>query len=1190
MPIQATHPTAFLLCTGLALYAMDLAQWRGTFVFALYAATLSLTLTTAWCRLIETDDDAGGAAVLLLLLEIFLAALVYILASVWIHAQCVWAQANTRQALLASLHALLPPLSAALATVEGLQPIITIRYGADVAANALPYCFAALLLVGMTTLGSLVVTDDWQKTMASPDASDSNEHKGHGISPTNGSHVKPTFWVNPSVAWGHLALLYTVPLAMHLGTHLRRILSTTWTMDDVHDLVLVSVVPYLLGHYGLPWWHNAVWPHPYAPSMLSLSSPLDWARPFALVVVAALSLQQRYLLRASHALSYYFFDNAAPSWLLSVYWTAALASLLFVAAFWGRKSAVTTTTADGTTHAPQLLLGEYHEDVVQLALSSAGLFLGKSVGLPWNFTPLPVLAFLGLTLWMTTRMLRYLAIILFVVHAAGVVIFTYRFAGMADQRVSLPIGLAVSLPRLGLLVTSTSIVVGLSTGLAVRSSGGWGSRWLKRFDVTGWTWVAYCLALTTLEIGLWKRPLPNRELVGVGVAVQVDSLAEEEPLYEAWWVFGTSVVIAITTAFCRRVKIMASPATAVAVSLAAGKSISIYIDMVEKEGVFKESASASPGYDVWLRAIVTALVCVVLFAPRVFVKPVHLKAHRSSYTLSDETNRTIAICTLLFLPMALLVAVPFVIYPFANALRGDIRGDSFYRVQASWSEMAGASCLLWGLASLAMLNYYLPDGGGQVWKKISALAFLLGLGIVFCAPALGIRLEAASNPYAAISSLGSQLIRKGKGRTGGWGLLLAGLATLLAITGPLELKERRNDAVHKDGMLLFRTMVFSLLFGGGLSWFIVMLCMRDAGFVHLVLTTVCCLTSAFLGTVAAVLGHYLALEEFSEVTQIFSIWLISLPLLAPIAGLPQLFGSSGAHAFGVDGWLSTYLVVGAIAAFSFCIAVRNRSQKNPATRGIANTSCFVAWGCAIVVLYGRYGVAGLDVNYDVTTILGVPASILGSFVLMPILLALEGEIGTSNRTRRVSSSTKSARSFLGINSTKLSTRNVWVVLIVATAAVFCLGTLYAIFLRGAGLGKLFGAGATPNIHEQVFSVFGSSDANEDADHHDLAALAVKVTSHSKALATSAKLAAGGFWTSSSFFWPLWQLFGLIAVLPNLYYLVQEEWLGVRVPSSTVGVSLPLHVFPLLSGIPTLQAASVVSCCGGLVQWLVGRHH
>ena len=49
-------------------------------------------------------------------------------------------------------------------------------------------------------------------------------------------------------------------------------------------------------------------------------------------------------------------------------------------------------------------LWRVHEDVVQVSLAFTDLCVGKAIGIPWNLTPLPILAFLGLSVWMTTRM------------------------------------------------------------------------------------------------------------------------------------------------------------------------------------------------------------------------------------------------------------------------------------------------------------------------------------------------------------------------------------------------------------------------------------------------------------------------------------------------------------------------------------------------------------------------------------------------------------------------------------------------------------------------------------------------------------------------------------------------------------------------------------------------------------------
>jgi hypothetical protein len=83
--------------------------------------------------------------------------------------------------------------------------------------------------------------------------------------------------------------------------------------------------------------------------------------------------------------------------------------------------------------------------------------------------------------------------------------------------------------------------------------------------------------------------------------------------------------------------------------------------------------------------------------------------------------------------------------------------------------------------------------------------------------------------------------------------------------------------------------------------------------------------------------------------------------------------SAHAHPFGIGGWASTYLSVCGMLAGAFTILVRLRKEKNSATRGYGNASCVISWMCAISVIYGRYGVAGVGV-VGTTSIARIPVS------------------------------------------------------------------------------------------------------------------------------------------------------------------------------------------------------------------------
>jgi hypothetical protein len=162
-------------------------------------------------------------------------------------------------------------------------------------------------------------------------------------------------------------------------------------VDEWYDLVLVFSVPYLL-NYGMNL-NNSNSPYGTGPFMnTTLRGRIV---PIVVSTIASLSLQQAYLIPWCQSIAYQFHGHdLPPTWVFSLYLTMATLSTLFCLWISGRKSAQTG----------ELLFGDFHEDAIQITLSLTGLCAGKAIGMPWNLTPLPVLAFLGLSVWITTRM------------------------------------------------------------------------------------------------------------------------------------------------------------------------------------------------------------------------------------------------------------------------------------------------------------------------------------------------------------------------------------------------------------------------------------------------------------------------------------------------------------------------------------------------------------------------------------------------------------------------------------------------------------------------------------------------------------------------------------------------------------------------------------------------------------------
>jgi len=773
-------------------------------------------------------------------------------------------------------------------------------------------------------------------------------------------------------------------------------------------------------------------------------------------------------------------------------------------------------------------------------------------------------------------------------------------------------GLSISLTRFGILITFASIGVGFLAGLAVRSTGGVGAGIVKKFDVAGQVLVVYTIVLALLECTLICMPLPATKLAGI--ELDIAEVEDEQMLYDEYYAYLTSGMIVIIALCMQHNKSISSLSTDIAISSAVAKAATIFVDANDDSTVVDDGPDST---SIFFRYLSATLLIVVMFIPRAVLKPVHVKSRYNRIqpavgggmveSLPRTARPMILLYCFIMLPACLLVSVPSVILPFINAC-GSFYGVTYYEVSPPLSIVLGYVLSFWGVASLSMLNHYLPDAGGELFKKFSALTFLVAIGLIFAAPALPDWLvdviammsagespttllqKSFDNPYATLSSIGVELIRGKKSRSGGWGLLTAIFATLLAVTGPLELRERKHSTGKKDTFMLFRLMTFSLMFGGGVACFIVMQSMSEEKFPVLVLTALACMAVSFFGTVASVLGHFLELESFGEAMQVTYVWMASFPIFLGISSIPQFILTGKIHPFGAGGWASTYLAVYGLSGLAFAVGLRSRKTKSKETRSTGNLACVASFVCAITVLYGRFGVAGLDADFEVSTVFGIPTSILGTFLAAPILLALEGESsmdGRGNRLKRPGANQKSRYSlFSFMNIKNLNSTTKFVPPLMGSVVVFLYASLYVILVRGSGI--LFFEKIAVDHQDLYKSATAVSEDGKSLE--DLATLYQQAMVHNRAMYASAQLAGAGFWTSPSIFGPLLHLGGVAACLPSLYLLTRYLWFGGgasthSVSAAHVTMALPLNSIPifLCRGIPSLQAAAWVALVGGLLQ-------
>ncbi|KAL9182149.1 hypothetical protein ACHAXT_012801 [Thalassiosira profunda] len=1073
------------------------------------------------------------------------------------------------------LHSTLPPVSASIFAyglfAASSMGTYGLSLGVDNMATLAPHLFAFHLTLGILLVGAA-------PSMLKPGSSELEDAKGDGKGKEKASKSHRCA-IHPREGRRLSYLLVFVPALVHFVTFRQRITYSYASWDDLFDLVLIATLPYTL-HYLLAsngvfdeWWRRSL------PWVLQVGTSPGEERtlrgasvPMAVSLLAAMAFQHRYLVPLCARLSYIINGHDG---VISASWATSFLTLGTVLAyitvwFFGRKDA----------NGNDFLLGEYHEDAFQGLLALSSISYGMSCSPKWTFLPVPMLFAESIALWVITKQLRYAFLMAFVCFTVLTILVSYRLTFLSEAVEIFP-GRTIVLKRFAEVALYSSLWLMVLVGLVCRAPGGYGARKMRKYDVTGICLTAYGIMLVVMEFALLREPMPlySRDNFEVGrVAVYSPGIA-----------YFTGFLTIVLTWHMKAQKRIQAFSVVASTSIGVGKMLAVLLESSSSGG-----AGSSTLKMLYLRWAVASLLLVTMCTPRL-LQPIHVKmtsfhskkrldpsAKPSSgmERLPKNASWTVLLYCCLLLPAAIVASVRLVMEPLIGLLTGQTGGGAAPKL----SEIIGYSASLWGVSVLSMINHFLPDGGAEVWRRVSALTFVTGLFVSFAAPAFPG--DAASSTWddgnMLFQSL-SSLDAENDVATGGWGLVSAFLAILLAMSGPLELREIRDASGRRDARQLLRLMIFGMMFGCGLSWFITMQSMSKDIFIPIFVTTFACMAMSTLGTVAAVMGYFLDSNEFVEAEQIANVWtIVAFPVFFVISSISL---SAHCQPFGIGGWASTYLSVCGLLSGAFCVMVRLREEKTSTTRGYGNMSCVISWLCTVVVVYGRYGVAGVGV-VGTTSVAGIPASVLGTILCSPILCLLEGEGGSggsSGRKKYQASSTRSKKKGLVLPS--LGRRNWFAPLLAGTVGVFLAASVYAIFLRGCGLSKfsfLFGAGGGIRSQEDVFSRptgVGKLD--------DVAKMARKSVVHTRTMVAAAKLSGSGIWTSSNLLGPLLHLLALVATLPSLRFLVGHSWSGSAPSAAKVRLALPLNLLALFfgRGIPGLLAAAAIGLVGGALQSL-----
>ena len=552
---------------------------------------------------------------------------------------------------------------------------------------------------------------------------------------------------------------------------------------------------------------------------------------------------------------------------------------------------------------------------------------GLSCGPKWTFLPVPMLLAESLALWVLTKQLRYAILTSFVYFTVASILVAYRLTFLNESVEILP-GIAIIMKKFANLAMFASIWLILLVGLFLRAPGGFGSRLMRNYDITGICLTIYCILLVVMEFALLPEPMPlySRDNFEIGrVAVYTPRIS-----------YFTGFLSLIIIWHVKAQNLISVGSTIISSSISVGKVFAVMIE-----------SSLDP-YDslgmMYRRGAAASLLLVSICGPYL-LKPMHSKMPwnhlqkrqdvngkpSSTRNLPKYASLTAIVYCAIFLPSVIVIFVHLVLRPLLGILTGRDDGTS-----PKLSEIIGYSASLWGASVLYMMNHFFPKGGAELWRRISALTFIIGMFISFAAPAFPGNLPTSSSldindAFQSVSNFDVE-----DNATGGWGLVSAFLAILLAFFGPLELREIRDSSGRRDTRRLLRLMIFGMMFGCGLSWFITMQSMSRDIFIPIFVTTFSCMVISSIGTVAAVMGYFLHSSEFAEVEQLANIWAgLVFPVFFVISSISL---TAHAHPFGIGGWASTYLSVSGLLSGAFCVTVRMRHDKTSITRGYGNMS------------------------------------------------------------------------------------------------------------------------------------------------------------------------------------------------------------------------------------------------------------
>ena len=714
----------------------------------------------------------------------------------------------------------------------------------------------------------------------------------------------------------------------------------------------------------------------------------------------------------------------------------------------------------------------------------------------------------------------------------------------------------ISLLWFGYLSVFALVLIGSAVGFTFRATDGIGHR--MNVDSVGLLLlVPYALLLCFLETAL----------------VATRGSSEHESSSALYYPFpfcvGTSALLCLICRNLWKQKKISAIGMVSVISIAVGK-LCCYLDCYYYDDPSSE-------YGAVVRAFAASMLVFILVSPYAILNPVqdvvvknHYRGGSSSrgymsYSRNiggngngDAESLSFLKLYMVALPLVILLSSTIVIQPLLQNAHSVLFANNVRTICKM--EIIGVCSFLWGLETVSVVNYALPQSNqfGVVLKKVAVVALLLGLGLIFGGSSM--QLFEDSRTQSLLMTSASTAVRRRSRLGASWGAMCAVASCLLALSGALDFRPsgRGKSTSNKS-----KAAIFCMLFGFGVVWFVTRSIIANnntighISFMMLFVMTVC-------GTFCAIHHHYCDVNGIRIVSAVLP-WSIVFLLVFIIVSIRSSFDK---------GMSIIFLTLCALTLWMWSVALKYRKVKNSTTISLGNALCLTSWLLAVAGVHYRFGLSNVNSVGGSNGIMGLPFSVIGTFLASFIVLCLEQPRDGMAHSRYPMHA--SPRFSIGSSPIKIA--------FAATSTVLFCASFYAIVLRGCGIFLL----GVHKSHEDVFESFYGEGSRSSAslDGGNSPGM-LKALIHNKVVGASAQLASAGFCTSTHWGGPTLHFLGLLALCPNLYSFFKFAFMPAITTHKWdhVAFALPLTLFTLVAcrAVTSLSVLVLLTLGGGCYQ-------